>query len=201
MIYFKVIVIYKRKCVFMKYLIIIVFLIFLFNYIAPIISLTSKRRQTLLLLEKYDKATDNYLSKHDIDFTMPFTREADDLADFLKNLVIPDIPLIEDLIPRVWDTISEIQYSDETIDSFKSIHSKLVTANYSYNHEVKKALRPTSALQNTFLFPSKLLGWFGFHFGMIFSRIWSIVVWIVTITLTTSIKEIVSTFLENIFNH
>lgn len=185
----------------MKYLIIIVFLIFLFNYIAPIISLTSKCRKTLLLINKYDEANKIYFSKHNIDFRTAHTREVEHFANSLKNLVIPDIPVIEDLIPHLWDTISEIQDPEETIDNFYLIHSKLVTANYSYNHKVKKALRPLSAVQNTFLFPSKLLGWFGLHFGMIFSRIWSILVWIVTITLTTSIKEIVSTFLENIFNH
>lgn len=185
----------------MKYLVIIVVLIFLFSYFTPILALNSKYRKTLSLLKKYNDNFDNDCIEQNSDIIMAQTPTGENLAKHIKFMVIPDIPIIEDVIPNSWNTISEIQSSTDTINNFKIIHSELITASYSYRHKLKKALRPTPAIQNTFLFPGKLLSWFGLHLGSITSRIWSIVIWIVTITLTTSIKEIVSTFLKNTFDH
>lgn len=159
----------------------------IYFYIEGILSILFKLRKTNILINKYSN----------IDINL----NSDALADSIKQMVTPDMPVIGELLIYSWDSISLIQSTDSTINSFKSILSSLQSEAYSLEHDLKKSFYPSYALQRLFLIPSQILTWFGLKLTLKSERILSLLLWIGGFTINNYGKDIISFVVNNFVNH
>lgn len=180
----------------------IIFIVFVCFYVSKIHSNRRKKNNVVQLLSKYRTAVDEQseASKQTTTVTYSPLNESEEIANFVKNLVIPDMPLIDELLPYSYESIFENQDSRATIESFRIIHSNLYSAQYKYEHAIKKSLNPKYALQKTFLLPSKILSWFGLSFGLIINRLISLFVWITIAFAEGIIQEIIPILSKTLLN-
>lgn len=159
----------------------------IYFYINRIISIIFKIRKTNFLINKYSKIN--------------FNLAPDALANAIKQMVIPDMPVINELLIFNLDSIRLDHSTDSTINNFKGIFSSLQSERYDLEHMLKKSFNPSYALQRLFLIPSQILEWFGLKLTVKSERILSILIWIGSYIANNYGKDITSFIINNFVNH
>ncbi|MGV3336723.1 hypothetical protein [Latilactobacillus curvatus] len=149
------------------------------------------------LVEKYSKIQAEIIQNSE--FENINTREA--AVTKIKFCIIPDMPLINKLLPVNYYEVSAVQNDVTAYNSFQSIRSALLTQFYEYKQEVKNSINPIYAIQDMLLIPSNILAWLGIRLSISSGRILSVLIWIFGFVATNYGKDILSFFIKHFVNH
>lgn len=181
----------------MNIYIVIAILIFCIFYFGRLIYFFFKFMRTNELIEDYSKIQVEVKDNSNYDNL----KTRSDAVMKIRAHVIPDIPIINKLIPEINCGIFAYQSDEEVYNSFQVIRSALLTRLYEFKQEAKDSINPIYAIQDILLVPSVILAWLGIKQTISSSRIFSVLAWIIGFVVSNYGKDIISFIINNFVHH